>query len=422
MSNTKTKTSTDDKLINSFKIPPNEMLDAYSMSPITKGSLFIKNGVMYIIAGISGGKSTLLSKMAAVYKKQLEPIILYFYSGLTADETTTFSLSTFGIKPFYIHLPTPESMVSFFNQYRYKRIKLAELLMFLQSIFKDNTPLLLACLEMIQELELTKHIDYMGASVFPHSPQGGVVSAHGEINEKKRFHIMLSYIYNLSESGKINTVPSRKNFVYLSEFILKTYSKRRKVKFDTTPELFITHALISLAKGLKPQTITVDILNEPGVKGNLSRANILNRFTPYNFPPFIRLTKTTNPEFGKKSRLELVPSLSIFDDIASFPLLTTERAGQFVKDLLAETRRWQNTFVFSAQRYNLLNKTLRSLTHTFFIGYGLIDDDLPKIAKEFPSSLLSSKEFLLMYQNVIKPFTFIVYNVKLGFNVLELKR
>lgn len=416
------KTSTDDKLLNSFHVPENEALDAYAMSPIAKNSLMIKNGVMYVLGGISSGKSTLLSKMAAVYKKQIDPIVLYFYSGLSADETTTFAFSSFGIKPHYIQLPTPEAMVSFFNHYRYKRIKLAELLMFLDSVFKHNTPLLLACLEMIQELELTKHIDYFSTLPVPHSPQGGVLGPRSELNEKKRFHVLLSYIYGLSEQAKINTVPSKKNFIYLSEFILKTFGKKHKVKFDSSPELFITHALISFAKGLKPQTITVDILNEPGVKPNLNRNNILNRFVPYNFPPFIRLTKTSNLEMGFKSRLELVPSVSFFDDIASFPLLTTERAGQWVKDLLAETRRQQNTFIFSAQRYNLLNKTLRSLTHTFFIGYGLIDDDLPKIAKEFPSNLLSSKEFMLLYQNVIKPFTFIVYNVKLGFNVLELKR
>ena len=416
------KSNTDDKLLNSFHVPENEALDAYAMAPIAKNSLIIKNGVMYVLGGISSGKSTLLSKMAAAYKKQIDPIILYFYSGLSADETTTFAFSSFGIKPHYIHLPTPESMVSFFNHYRYKRLKLAELLMFLASVYKANTPLLLATLELIQELELTKHVDVRGTHAIPHSPQGGIIGAHSELNEKKRFHILLSYIYGLVEQGKINTQPTRKQFIYLSEFLLKNYSKRRRVKFEVEPELFITHALISFAKGLKPQTITVDILNEPGVKPNLSRANILNRFVPYNFPPFIRLTKAAGIEQGKKIRLELVPSVSIFDDIASFPLLTTERAGQWVKDLLAETRRQQNTFIFSAQRYNLLNKTLRSLTHTFFIGYGLIDDDLPKIAKEFPSNLLSSKEFMLLYQNVIKPFTFIVYNVKLGFNVLELKR
>ena len=121
-------------------------------------------------------------------------------------------------------------------------------------------------------------------------------------------------------------------------------------------------------------------------------------------------------------KLELVPSVCVFDDLAQFPLLTTEHATQWVKDLLAETRRYMNTFIFAGQRYNLLNKTLRSLTHTFFIGYSLVDDDLPKIAKEMPSNLMSNKDFITFYSKMIKPFTFIVYNNKLGVNVIKLTR
>ena len=70
----------DNDVLNSFTVPNNDLLDAYSMQPIARNSLIIKNGVMYILGGISSGKSTLISKMMAMYKKYIDPIILYFYS------------------------------------------------------------------------------------------------------------------------------------------------------------------------------------------------------------------------------------------------------------------------------------------------------------------------------------------------------
>ena len=48
----------DNDVLNSFTVPNNDLLDAYSMQPIAPHSLIIKNGVMYILGGISSGKST----------------------------------------------------------------------------------------------------------------------------------------------------------------------------------------------------------------------------------------------------------------------------------------------------------------------------------------------------------------------------
>ena len=124
-------------------------------------------------------------------------------------------------------------------------------------------------------------------------------------------------------------------------------------------------------------------------------------------------------ELLKDVNIEVIPNITILDDVAQFHLLTTERANQWIKDLFAETRRWKNTFIIASQRYNLLNKTLRSLTHTFFIGYSLVDDDLPKISKEIPSNLLNSGEFMTLYKKLIKPYHFFVYNNKYGFNVVS---
>lgn len=396
-----TNNVTDERLLNKYKIPDNENLNDYAMQPIHPNSLFIKNGVMYILGGVSSGKSTLLSKLMAVYDKTIKPIILCFYAGLTPDETTTFALSTFNIRPTFVRLPTPEAMVSFFNQFRYKRLKLAELLMFLQSIYKNNTPLMLTSIEVVEELGLT------------------TIRPAKQSDYNKRLKTLLLYVTGLIESSKINVIRSN-GFIYLSEFLTKTYSRRCGISFDADPPLFVTNCLISISKGFHEQTITVDILNEPGVKLKNSAAT-LSRFQPYTFKPFIRVSNDNYKTKTKRIKLELVPSVSIFDDVAQFPLLTAERSNQWTKDLFAETRRWMNTFIIAAQRHNLLNKTLRSLTHTFFIGYSLIDDDIPRIAKEVPSNLLDSNEFKLLYNNVIKPFTFFVYNNKLGYNVLSLR-
>lgn len=412
----------DNDVLNSFTVPNNDLLDAYSMQPIARNSLIIKNGVMYILGGISSGKSTLISKMMAMYKKYIDPIILYFYSGLSPDETTTFNMSNFGIQPHYIRLPTPESLVSFFDRFKYKRIKLAEIMNFLYTVYKRNTALILSTLEVIQELDLNHHVAF-GQLEMPQVRDQG--EANHIMNERKKFNILYQYVAGLSSRGLITIQSNNKKpnqVLYLSEYILKTYARKHKISFESDPISFISNTLISFAKGLRPQTVTIDILNDPATRNmRMSRHAIMNRFIPHTFPPFIRLVKST-PQFASKTKFELVPSISVFDDIASFPLFTTDRATQWVKDLLSETRRQQNTFIFSAQRYTLLNKTLRSLTHTFFIGYGLVDGDLPHIAEEIPSQLLDKKDFILLYKNSVKKFTFIVYNNKLGWNVLTLHR
>lgn len=395
---------TDEKLINKYHIPHNDNLDDYAMNPINPNSLIIRNGVMYILGGVSSGKSTLMSKLMAVYTNSIHPIILSFYAGLTPDETTTFALNSFGIRPMFIRLETPEAMVSFFNQYRYKRIKLAELLMFLNSIYKDRVSTLLSTLEVVNELGL----------------QEESLSAL-DIKTNKRLRALVAYVDKQVISGDINIDPNA-GFIYLSEFLTKRFSKTHHINFEVDPVMFVAVSLISFSKGFNQTTITVDILNEPETKP-VRGSVITNRFTPYTFAPFVRVANTSDKQTGrKKLKLEIVPSVSIFDDVASFPLLTSEHSNQWTKDLFAETRRWLNTFIIAAQRHNLLNKTLRSLTHTFFIGYSLVDDDIPRIAKEIPSNLLPGKEFQLLYMNVIKPFTFFVYNNKLGYNVLSLKR
>lgn len=378
----KKRTVTDNDRINNIKTPKNDLLDVFAMQPIAPHSLIIRNGVMYVLGGVSSGKSTLLSKLIKLYDETIEPLIFCFYSGFAPDETTTFHISTYQLKhkPYFIQLQTPDSMIAFFDQLRRKRLKYSELLMFSKSLYKSDRALF-DCLRLARSLfgELSKKSvpvpDYM-----------------------KRVHTLMAII-----EEHVNLT----NQIYDSEYVMKTYAKKRKISFIDDPTLFLANVCVSLSKALKSTIITVPQLTE-------SRRT-LDRFKPYTIEPMIRYVKS-------KRECQLIPSVCVFDDVAQFPMLTSEHPSQWVKDLFAETRRWQNTFIIAAQRHNLLNKSLRALTHTFFVGYSLIDDDLPRIGKEMPSNILAGPDFIELYRSSIKPFTFFVYNNKLGFDIVKLKK
>lgn len=360
--------NSDQIRINKVKADIDEtLLDDFAMKPIAKNSLIIQNGVIYIIGGVSSGKSTLISRLIKLYDETVEPTILCCYSGFAPDETTTMNTSRMNIKSLYfVQLQTPQQFQIFFNQFRTKKLKLSELFLFVKSVFGNKfDEMLIATSEL-----------YSGAV---------------ETNEPQRLKVLKSLI-----SSSLNLKKIHKK-IYWSDYVMKTYAEQHKLSFNIDPVSFTARALISLSKGLKD----VEIL--------LPDENAFKRLA---YKPFIRFKGRT---------FEMVPTITVFDDVAQFPLLTTERVNQWVKDLFAETRRWRNTFIVAAQRYNLLNKSLRSLTHTFFIGYSLIDDDLPKVSKEMPSNILPSNEFIEFYKQ-IKPFTFFVYNNKFGFTIISVKR
>lgn len=381
MAKTKANVISDNDRINSITTPKNDLLDAFAMQPIAPGSLIIRNGVMYVLGGVSSGKSTLLSKLIKLYDETIEPLTFCFYAGFAPDETTTFNISNYQLKykPYFIQLPTPESMVAFFDQFRRRRLKFSELLMFAKSMFRTDKGLF-DCLRIAKALfgDISKRFDvpdYM-----------------------KRVHTLMEAVI---EHINLN---SR---AYISDYVMKAYAKKRHIEMSVDPILFMTNVCVSLSKALKTTIITVPQPTES--------KRVMDRFKPYTIAPMIRYNK------GSRS-VELIPTVCVFDDVAQFPMLTSEHPSQWVKDLFAETRRWQNTFIIAAQRHNLLNKSLRALTHTFFIGYSLIDDDLPRIAKEMPSNILAGQDFLELYKSSIKPFTFFAYNNKLGFDIIRLKK
>ena len=367
--------TSDNERINSIKTPDNSLIESFAMSPIAKNSLIIKNGVMYILGGVSSGKSTLLGKLMKIYDSTIQPIIICFYSGFAPDETTTYHISSYQLshKPYFVQLPTQEAMILFFNRYRYKRLKYSEMLLFTKSVFNTEKGLI--------------NVLRLAMALF-----NGITSKDKEDYTKRVYMLMAS----INDRINLSKTP------YESEFLFKTYAKKHKISYSDNPLLFIANVAVSLSKGFAP--FTIGVITDNHVK-------------PYDFDGMIRITKNKS-----KHTVELVPSLCIFDDVAQFPLLTTEHPPQWTKDLFAETRRWMNTFIIAAQRHSLLNKSLRALTHTFFIGYSLIDDDLPRIGKEMPSNILDSDDFLTLYKQSIKPFTFFVYNNKLGFNIIKLNK
>lgn len=374
----------DNKRFHNIKTPDNDLIEMFAMKPIADNSLIIKNGVMFVLGGVSSGKSTLVAKLIKIYDSTIKPMILCFYSGFAPDETTTHHISSYKLsqKPYFIKLPTNLSMITFFNEFRYKRLKYSEMLLFMKSIMTDKA--LLTVLKLAYALfnRISKKFDtddYM-----------------------KRVHILMSTVATQMKGAQ-------KQKIYESEFVMKTYAKRRKINYSTDPLLFISNVAVSLSKGFKDFEVTVQLTDN--ISSSFQKANN-NNIVTYDFEPMLRVVDN--------NELQLIPSVCIFDDVAQFPLLTTEKPTQWVKDLFAETRRWQNTFIIAAQRHSLLNKSLRALTHTFFIGYSLIDDDLPRIAKEMPSNILVADDFIKLYRSDIKPFTFFVYNNKLGFNIIKL--
>lgn len=370
---------TDAKRLNEIKTPSNDLIDAFSMKPIAKNSLIIQNGVMVVYAAVSGGKSTLLSKLMKIYDDTIEPMIFSFYSTMTPDETTTHHVSSYQLKhkPYFIQLPNNDALISFFTQFRYKRVKLSELLLFMKSVFINDKG-------VIDVIRLAYSLFNNISSKFDHD------------DYMKRVYTLMSVI--------IDRVDLTKR-VYESDFVFSKYAKKRKINYTTDPLLFIANVAVSLSKGLKPFTITMLV--------DSSASNVKQRFKPIDIEPMIRI---------RKNKIELIPSISMMDDVAQFPMMTTERPSQFVKDLLSMTRRYQNTFVICAQRFTLINKSLRALAHVFWIGYGLIDADIPEIGKEMPSNILSRDDFVTLYHDSVKPFTFFVYCNKLGFELITLRK
>lgn len=369
----------DSKRLSNIKTPDNSLIDAFAMKPVEKGSLIIQNGVMVIYGAVSSGKSTLLGKLMKVYDETIEPMIFCFYATMTPDETTSYHISSYKLKkkPYFVQLPTSESMISFFTQFRYKRVKLSEMLLFMKSVFISDKALI-DVLRLAFSLfnNLSKRFD--------------------KDDYQKRVYMLMAAVNDRIDISKT---------VYESDFVFNKYAKKRKIEFHTDPLLFVSNVAVSLSKGLKSSAIGV-IMNDAG-------AGFVGKVKPIDIEPMIRIR-------GKGKVIELIPSVCCFDDVAQFPMLTTEHPCQFVKDLLAMTRRYQNTFIVCAQRHNLFNKSLRALSHVFWIGFGLIDDDIPRIASEIPSNLLNKDEFMSLYKTSSKPFTFFVYSNKLGFEVVKL--
>ncbi|KAA6378766.1 MAG: hypothetical protein EZS28_025707 [Streblomastix strix] len=74
-----------------------DLLNEYKTTPLTKNSLFLINGNHYIVGAVGSGKTTLMCKLVVVYKKIIDPFILYF-SNYGADETMALNLNSKNIQ------------------------------------------------------------------------------------------------------------------------------------------------------------------------------------------------------------------------------------------------------------------------------------------------------------------------------------
>ncbi|KAA6367349.1 MAG: hypothetical protein EZS28_037125 [Streblomastix strix] len=74
-----------------------DLLNEYKTTPLTKNSLFLINGNHYIVGAAGSGKTTLMCKLIVIYKKIINPFILYF-SNYGADETMALNLNSKNIQ------------------------------------------------------------------------------------------------------------------------------------------------------------------------------------------------------------------------------------------------------------------------------------------------------------------------------------
>ncbi|KAA6368534.1 MAG: hypothetical protein EZS28_035940 [Streblomastix strix] len=74
-----------------------DLLNEYKTTPLTKNSLFLINGNHYIVGAVGSGKTTLMCKLVVIYKKIIDPFILYF-SNYGADKTMALNLNSKNIQ------------------------------------------------------------------------------------------------------------------------------------------------------------------------------------------------------------------------------------------------------------------------------------------------------------------------------------
>ncbi|KAA6375506.1 MAG: hypothetical protein EZS28_028966, partial [Streblomastix strix] len=98
----------DTDIIDVIKLTPQNMqfiilmiklnlLNEYKTSPLTKNSLFLINGIHYIVGAVGSGQTTLMCKLVVIYKKIINSFKLYF-SNYKADETMALNLNSKNIQ------------------------------------------------------------------------------------------------------------------------------------------------------------------------------------------------------------------------------------------------------------------------------------------------------------------------------------
>lgn len=125
----------------------------------------------------------------------------------------------------------------------------------------------------------------------------------------------------------------------------------------------------------------------------------------YNVKPLIN-------EDGK-----ITKSLMLFDDITQFKNFTGKYANNFFKELAANTRHFANTSIFSMQRFTYLQKDVRVLVHSWFLGYGITDDDIKSLFSQTISIGGYSKNDLVKEYAKINRYEFLAINS--GMEIIE---
>ena len=117
---------------------------------------------------------------------------------------------------------------------------------------------------------------------------------------------------------------------------------------------------------------------------------------------------------------EIVPTLSIFDDITQLGKFTSDPTGKFLRMITANTRHFMNTSIFSMQRYTYLPSNVRKNVNSWMFAKPMPLMDLKILFSEINLPDETEPEEVIEEISKLQKYEFLVISGE--FNVLRVLR
>lgn len=117
---------------------------------------------------------------------------------------------------------------------------------------------------------------------------------------------------------------------------------------------------------------------------------------------------------------EIVPTLSIFDDITQLGKFTSDPTGKFLRMITANTRHFMNTSIFSMQRYTYLPSNVRKNVNSWMFAKPMPLMDLKILFNEINLPDETEPEEVIEEISKLQKYEFLVISGE--FNVLRVLR